>query len=126
MARQGSVIIMDGGGGPVRQGSLVVYPQLNEAPARGGSGKGASPSDTVADLDGSSSPGVSGEYSRGDHKHDDPARTPSGGTEGQVLAKITGSDFDMEWRDLILFGTSDPPSSAGLRKGTIYLKIPTP
>lgn len=36
----------------------------------GGSGSSVTPSDTVTTLDGINDPGISDEYSRGDHKHD--------------------------------------------------------
>lgn len=65
----------------------------------GGGGGGAipSPSNTVEDLDGTNDPGVSLEYSRGDHKHDygvnsidyNRIQQVSGG--GKVLGRAVGA-----------------------------------
>lgn len=77
----GGVLASDGATGikvipPTTVDGYVLTGHPNEDPTwEPGGGSGGSPtfgpSDTVEDLDGTNDPGVSDEFSRGDHKHDD-------------------------------------------------------
>lgn len=58
----------------------------------GGGGNAGIPSDTVSTLDGTNDPGISTEYSRGDHKHDGPPASyyENGGGQEINVAGLSG------------------------------------